>query len=51
MLEFSDQPLQIRNMVVTDAQRQVTTISLNRAQFGKPLEKSLFVWVDPRKKK
>lgn len=51
MLEFADQPLTIRNMVVTDAGRQVTSISLNKAQFGQPLEKSLFVWVDPRKRK
>jgi outer membrane lipoprotein-sorting protein len=51
MLEFSDYPLQIRNMVVTDAQNQVTTVSLNNAVFGHPLEKSLFIFRDPRKKK
>lgn len=51
LLEFSDQPLKIRNIVVTDAQGQTTTISLNKARFGVPLEKSLFVWKDPRNKR
>lgn len=51
MLEFSDYPLQIRNMVVTDAQNQVTTVSLNNAVFGHPLDKSLFIFRDPRKNK
>ncbi len=50
MLEFSDNPLQIRNMVVTDAQGQTTTVSLNNARFGLPLDNSLFVFKDPRKK-
>ncbi len=50
-LEFSDVPLQIRNMVVSDAQNQVTTVALNNAQFGHPLEKSLFVFRDPRTKR
>ena len=51
LLELSDQPLKIRNIVVTDAQAQTTTISLNNARFGVPLERSLFVWKDPRKKR
>lgn len=51
MLEFSDSPLQIRNMVATDAQGQVTTVSLNNAQFGAKLDDKLFVFVDPRKGK
>jgi outer membrane lipoprotein-sorting protein len=50
-LEFSDSPLQIRNMVVTDAEKQTTSVSFSKAQFGKPLSKSLFVWVDPRQKR
>ena len=51
LLEMADQPLKIRNIVVTDAQGQTTTISLNKARFGMPLEKSLFIWKDPRKKR
>ncbi len=48
-LEFSDQPLQIRNMVVTDAQGQTTTVGLNNAEFGSVLEDKLFIFQDPRK--
>lgn len=51
MLELSDQPLQIRNMVVTDTTQQTTTISLNHAKYGEELKKELFVFIDPRKKK
>lgn len=51
MLEMSDQPLRIRNIIATDAQGQTTTVSLNKARFGVPLERSLFVWKDPRKKR
>jgi outer membrane lipoprotein-sorting protein len=51
MLEFSDKPLTLRNMVVTDAANQVTTVSLNNAQFGVKLDKELFIWRDPRKPK
>lgn len=50
-LEFSDSPIQIRNMVVTDSQGQITTVSLNNAQFGSALDKKLFVFEDPRKKR
>ncbi len=51
LLEFSDYPLQIKNMVVTDAQNQVTTVSLNNALFGRPLDKSLFIFREPKKKR
>ena len=47
-LEMADQPLSIRNIIVTDAQGQTTTVSLNKARFGIPLERSLFIWKDPR---
>lgn len=50
MLEFSDKPLLIRNMVVTDATKQITTVSLNNARFGVTLDKELFVFNDPREK-
>lgn len=49
MLELSDRPLLIRNMVVTDATNQVTTVSLNDAKFGTRLDKKLFIFRDPRK--
>jgi outer membrane lipoprotein-sorting protein len=49
MLEFSDKPLTLRNMVVTDATHQVTSVSLNNAQFGVKLDRELFVFRDPRK--
>jgi outer membrane lipoprotein-sorting protein len=50
-LEFSDEPLLVRNMVVTDSQGQVTTVALNNAQFGLKLDDKLFRFVDPRKNK
>lgn len=48
MLELSDKPLLIRNMVVTDASGKVTTVSLNNARFGTPIDKALFDFRDPR---
>lgn len=51
VLELSDKPLLIRNMIITDATRQTTTVSLNHARFGLALEKSLFVFNDPRPKR
>jgi outer membrane lipoprotein-sorting protein len=48
MLEFSDNPLVIRNMVVTDATKQITTVALNNAQFGTKLNKELFIFRVPR---
>lgn len=50
-LEFSDNPLTLRNMIVRDATNQLTTVSLNNAQYGKELDKELFVFMDPREKK
>lgn len=47
-LEFSDNPLEIRNMVVTDSGSQMTTVSLNNAEFDIPLDASLFTFKDPR---
>jgi outer membrane lipoprotein-sorting protein len=49
MLEFSNNPLLIRNMVVTDATNQMTTVSLNNARFGEKVDKELFIFRDPRK--
>ncbi len=48
MLEFSDKPLLIRNLKVTDATGQQTSVALSDAKFGVALEKELFVFRDPR---
>jgi outer membrane lipoprotein-sorting protein len=50
-LEFSDHPIAIRNMVITDATQQVTTVSLNHATYGSALDAKLFDFTDPRKPK
>jgi outer membrane lipoprotein-sorting protein len=47
-LEFSDKPLLIRNMVITDATHQTTSVSLNNARFGVELDPELFIFRDPR---
>lgn len=49
VLEFSDKPLLIRNMVVTDTSGQITTVSLNNANFGAKIDEKLFEFRDPRK--
>ena len=51
VLELSDKPLLIRNMVVTDANGQVTTVSLNNANFGAKIDKNLFDFRDPRQRR
>lgn len=47
-LEFSDNPLALRFMHVTDASGNVTRVQFQNAQFGVPLADSLFVFKDPR---
>jgi outer membrane lipoprotein-sorting protein len=49
MLEFSDKPLTLRNMVVTDQAGQTTTVALQNASFGAKIDPALFVFKDPRK--
>lgn len=49
VLELSDSPLLLRNMIVTDSSGRTTTVSLNNARFGTPIDKSLFDFRDPRK--
>lgn len=41
-LEFSDSPLILRNLIVTDATNQVTSVSLKNAHFGQKLDSALF---------
>lgn len=47
-LEFSDNPLLIKSMVVVDATGNATRVTLADAQFGQPLSDKLFVFEDPR---
>src|SRR5690606_35599945 len=46
MLEFSDKPLTLRNMVVTDSTGQVTTVALTNATFGAKIDPKLFIFKD-----
>jgi outer membrane lipoprotein-sorting protein len=41
-LEFSDTPFQLRNLIITDATGQMTTIALRNAHFGETLSPKLF---------
>lgn len=50
MLEFSDVPLQLKSMIVTDATGQTTTVALSNAKYGAKIEPELFVFKDPRKR-
>lgn len=47
-LEFADNPLQLRQMTVSDATGQETHVQLQNAQFGGALDDALFVFKDPR---
>lgn len=45
-LEFATEPLQLRNMLVFDATGQKTTVALNNARYGVPLDAKLFIFDD-----
>src|SRR5487761_236205 len=45
---LSDQPLQLRQWTVIDAQRKKVTVTLDNPQFGGALDPRLFYWTDPR---
>ena len=47
-IEFSDKPLVMRQLMITDTAGGETRISLAKAQYGKILDKSLFIFKDPR---
>jgi outer membrane lipoprotein-sorting protein len=51
MLEFSESPLTLRNIVIRDATNQITSVSLNDAKFGVDLDSELFIFRDPREAK
>ena len=45
---LSDQPMQLRQWTVIDAQRKQVTVTLENPQYGVPLNANLFYWTDPR---
>ena len=47
-LIFADNPLTLRQWVVTDAQRQETRVTLYNVQLGGNFDQSLFTFIDPR---
>jgi outer membrane lipoprotein-sorting protein len=47
VLTFSDKPLALHNMDVTDSSGQVTRVALNNARFNLPLPTDIFVFKDP----
>jgi chaperone LolA len=47
-LELSDNPLQLKQMVVVDATGNATHIQLQNAQYGPVLDDKLFIFEDPR---
>ena len=48
MLEFTDNPLQIRKMEITDATGNLSQVQLENTKFGMPLDDKLFTFEDPR---
>lgn len=51
MFEFADKPLELRNLVITDANGNVTNVALSNLKFGTQLDKKLFIFRDPRKRR
>ena len=47
-LEFTDNPLQIKQMSISDATGHTSHVSLENAKFGEPLADTLFTFEDPR---
>lgn len=48
-LEFSDKPLALKQMLITDATGQTSRVVLTNAHYGAPLDKKLFVFEAPKK--
>ncbi|HXC90053.1 MAG TPA: outer membrane lipoprotein carrier protein LolA [Stellaceae bacterium] len=46
-MEFTDQPLALRQWTIVDQQRHVTTVALSQQQFGMALDPNLFVYQNP----
>jgi outer membrane lipoprotein-sorting protein len=47
-LIFADSPLVLRQWIVTDAQRQQTTVTLTNLEMGGQFDQKLFQFIDPR---
>lgn len=47
-LEFSDKPLEIKQMIIEDATGHAVHVRLQHAKFGTPLADKLFTFEDPR---
>jgi len=47
-LEFTDEPIELKQMLVVDATGQTTRVQLQNAQFGPVLDEKLFIFEDPR---
>lgn len=45
---FSEQPLQLRQWTILDAQNKSVTVTLDSPRFGMKLNPDLFIWQDPR---
>ncbi len=48
VLTLGTDPMQLRRWAVTDAQGLTTTVVLENVRTGVPLDRSLFVWRDPK---
>ena len=47
-LTLVDQPLELRQWTVVDAQARPVTVTLTDPRFGMPISPLLFAWIDPR---
>lgn len=47
-IEFTDKPLVMKQLIITDAGGNETRISLANAVYGQKLDRSLFIFKDPR---
>lgn len=46
-LEFADEPMQLRNIIITDSAGQSTVVSLSGARLDEKLDPDLFIFKDP----
>lgn len=47
-LTFADQPLELRQWTIVDAQARPVTVTLTDPRFGMPISPLEFDWIDPR---
>jgi outer membrane lipoprotein-sorting protein len=46
-LVLSDQPMELRQWTVVDAQNKTVTVTLDNPQYGAKIDQNLFNWTDP----